>query len=85
MVLLESSSVFDFSIRHHEHHYPSMITTFEDTRWWHHFFEAKLPLVNFFDSNTCSKISVGKQLEILMFKKHLIKELFKLLLKVGAF
>ena len=59
-----------------------MIIDFEDSRRRRHFFEAKLPLANFFDSKTCLKIGVGKQLEILTFKKHLIEELFKLLLNM---
>ena len=84
-VRLESSSVFDFSIRHHEHCYPSMIIAFEDSRRRRHFFEAKLPLANFFDSKTRWKIGVGKHLEILTFKNHLIEELFKLLLKIWVF
>ena len=46
-VLLESSSVFDFLIRHHEHRYPSMIITFEDSRRRRHLFEVKLPLAGF--------------------------------------
>ena len=61
-ILLESSNVFYFSIMHHEHHYPSKIITFQDSQWWRHFFEAKLPLANIFGSKTCLKIDVGKQL-----------------------
>ena len=62
-----------------------MIIAFEDSRRWLHFFDAKLPLANSFDSKTCLKIGVGKQLEISTFEKHLIEELFKFLLIVGVF